>query len=86
MTTGQETHSDRQRREAASVLSEIIEAGGVVNIRHDRNGPRLAIRFDMIEGPAAVRLFIAYRTARASHPEALDAAARDMLARSFPTP
>ena len=74
-----EKHSDRKAREAHSVLSEIIEAGGIVNLRCDRKGTRLAVRFDTIDSPSAVRLFIAYRTAQQSNPKALRDSALAML-------
>ncbi|GLQ22920.1 hypothetical protein GCM10007853_07940 [Algimonas ampicilliniresistens] len=80
MTDAPERHSDRQAREASEVLAEIVEAGGVVNVRFDKTGgARLAIRFDTIGGPHAVRLFIAYRTARELRPDALRAAAIRMV-------
>ena len=79
MTEALERHSDRQAREAQSVLTEIVEAGGIVNLRYDRDGTRLAVRFDTIDSPSAVRLFIAYRTAQQTHPDALNGAALGLL-------
>lgn len=80
MTKTQETHAQRKEREARSILREIIEAaGGIVNVRFDRGGSRLAVRFDTIDDASAVRLFIAYRTAQQSDADALKSAAHAIL-------
>lgn len=80
MKDAPERHSDRQARETASVLADIIEAGGTVNVCFDKaKGGRVAVRFDNMDGAHDVRLFIAYRTAKASHPDAIRAAALAMV-------
>lgn len=48
----------------AALLSDIIDAGGLVNIRlNKKDGARLAIRFDAITSSKATQLFIRYRAA-----------------------
>ena len=82
-TPNKETHKQRVERETRSLLSEIVEAGGRVNVRFDKAGSvRLAIRFDRIEGTKATPLFIRYRQADQS---LLLSAARDMLVNELGT-
>ena len=77
MSAATETYAARKRAETAALLQDIVDAGGTVAVRFDKaKGARLAVRFDLIETQDAVRLFIAYRTAR---PRALQAAALAML-------
>ena len=74
------TYAERADHEARAVLQDVVDAGGVVNVRFDAaGGARLAVRFDLIDGPAAVRLFIAYRTAQQARPDAIRRAALSML-------
>lgn len=40
MTDAPERHSDGPAREASEVLAEIVEAGGVANVRFDKTGAR----------------------------------------------
>lgn len=87
MTDAKERHSDRQAREAATVLADIIEAGGTINVRFDKaKGGRVAVRFDNMDGAHDVRLFIAYRTAKASHPDAIRKAALAMVTQEMDGP
>jgi len=58
------TFAQRQARDNAQILNDVIEAGGRVNVRFDlKRGARVRVNLDRIEPSLALAMYLRYTNA-----------------------
>ena len=77
MTDKKLTFKERRAADSRQVLQDAIDAGALVSIRFDQDGPRVRVNLDRVVNHKAMALYIRYRNADAS--SLFDAAAALIL-------